>query len=159
MQGLSVLTGLLHENGLLQIGLYSAHARRYITQLQTHFREAGYSSAPDDIRCARQEILVTDNEACRRVKRIADIYSISGCRDLLFHVQERLYTLTDIASLLEQAGLRFLGFGWGNPRAPTRYRQLYPDDPAMTDLTRWNAFEQRYPDTFLGMYVCWCQKI
>ena len=158
-QGLSVLAGLLHRNGLMNIGLYSELARRHIARLQDRFRQTGLKATPDNIRHARQEILGSDTEACRRVAMLADFYSISGCRDLLFHVQERRYTLPEVSSMLEHAGLRFLGFGWTDRRVPNRYLQLNPDDPSMTDLDKWNTFEQQYPDTFLGMYVFWCQRI
>ncbi len=158
LQGLSVLAGLLHRNGLMNIGLYSELARRHIARLQDDFRRPGRATTADDIRCARQQIIASDTEACRRVARLADFYSISGCRDLLFHMQERRYTLPEISSMLARAGLRFLRFGWSDNRIPGS-RQLYPDDPTMTDLDTWNAFEQQYPDTFLGMYVFWCQKV
>jgi ubiquinone/menaquinone biosynthesis C-methylase UbiE len=158
-QALALLAGLLHTNGLMNIGLYSARARRHISLLREYFQQSGLPVTADRIRQARVEILANDNEACRRVRRLADFYSISGCRDLLFHVQERCYRLPEIATLLAGAGLRFLGFGWSDQRVPARYRQEYPNDPLQTDLAKWDAFEQRHPDTFLGMYVFWCQKI
>lgn len=158
-QGLDVLAGLLHKNGLMNIGLYSEIARRDIAGLQARLREMGLDATPGDIRQARQTILTSDTEACRRIARLADFYSISGCRDLLFHVQEHCYRLPEISSMLERAGLRFLGFGWTDRRVPNHYLQMNPDDTLMTDLEKWDAFEQQYPDTFLGMYVFWCQKI
>jgi SAM-dependent methyltransferase len=105
-RGLAVLAGLLHTNGLLNIGLYSEAARRHITALQVHFRQSGLRATADDIRQARAEVIGTNSEACRRIRRLADFYSISGCRDLLFHVQERCYRLPEVAMLLAGAGLR-----------------------------------------------------
>lgn len=157
-QGLAVLAGLLRPNGLMNIGLYSELARRHIAALQAHFRQSGLQASADDIRNARTEIVNTDSEACRRLRRLADFYSISGCRDLLFHVQERRYRLPEVAALLAKVGLRFLGFGWTVPRVPARYQRENPDDRSMSDLSKWDTFEQRHPDTFLGMYVFWCQK-
>ncbi len=157
-RGLAVLTGLLRPGGLIRIGLYSEIARRHIAELQEQLQQAGWQGTVDGIRQARATILAGDSEGCVRVRRLADFYSISGCRDLLFHVQERRYRLPGIAALLAGAGLRFLGFGWNDQRVPARYRQEHPDDPFMRDLSKWDAFEQRHPDTFLGMYVFWCQK-
>jgi hypothetical protein len=28
----------------------------------------------------------------------------------------------------------------------------------MTNLDHWNEFEQKYPDTFTGLYEFWCRK-
>ena len=61
--------------------------------------------------------------------------------------------------MLKRTGLRFLGFGRTDRRVLNHYLQLNPEDRSMTDLGKWDAFEQQYPDTFLGMYVFWCQKI
>jgi SAM-dependent methyltransferase len=158
-RGLEVLAGLLHDNGLMNIGLYSEFARRHIATLQAHFRQSGLHSSTDDIRRARAAIIAGDSEAGRRVMRIADFYSISGCRDLLFHVQERRFRLSELTGMLARAGLRFLGFGWSDSRVPDRYRQENPEDPLMTDLARWDIYERRHPDTFLGMYQFWCQKV
>ena len=157
-QGLVALAGLLHTNGLMNIGLYSKLARRHIVELQAHFQQSGLRATANDIRQARAEIIGTDNGICHRVRQITDFYSISGCRDLLFHVQERCYRLPEIATLLAKAGLQFLGFGWTDLRTPARYLRENPDDPSMTDLSKWDSFEQRHPDTFLGMYIFWCQK-
>lgn len=159
LRGLEVLAGMLRTNGLMNIGLYSALARRHILALQKQLRESGLQPTVSGIRRARAGILADDSESCRRVRRLADFYSISGCRDLLFHVSERNYRLPEIAGMLDSAGLRFLGFGWTDLRAPNRYQVENPEDTYLVDLSRWDNFEEKYPDTFLGMYVFWCQKV
>ncbi len=51
--------------------------------------------------------------------------------------------------------LRFLGFEFDRPDVPARYRMLNPDDPNMTSLKKWAAFEKRDPSIFRGCYRMW----
>jgi hypothetical protein len=82
-----------------------------------------------------------------------DFFSMSGCRDLLMHVQERSYTLPEIARDLDTLKLRFLGF-----RVPAtvqaRFHAEYPGQ--WLELSAWDAFETAHPDTFAAMYQFWC---
>ncbi len=84
-------------------------------------------------------------------------FSISECRDLLFHVQEHRLTLPDIKAFLAANNLQFLGFELG-PRILEQYRMRFPEDEAMTDLDRWHIFESENPRTFTAMYQFWVQK-
>ena len=95
----------------------------------------------------------------RKVMSNRDFYSVSSCRDLLFHVQEHRFTLPEIDHMLQGLGLRFVGFELNDPEAVAAYRSGYPDDPEMTDLGQWDRFEQDHPDLFIAMYQFWCQKI
>ncbi len=60
-------------------------------------------------------------------------------------------------AFLDANGLTFLGFSL-DPRTAQRYAARFPDDPAMVDLDRWDAFEQDNPYTFASMYRFWVQK-
>lgn len=88
---------------------------------------------------------------------LRDFGTTSECRDLLFHVQEHAFALPRIAAALEDLGLALLGFAL-EPAVLRGYRVDNPDDPAATDLTRWDAFERAHPGTFLGMYQFWVTK-
>ena len=49
----------------------------------------------------------------RRFQNVAasgDFFSTSGCRDLLFHVQEHRFTIPQIAAFLAENDLAFVGF-------------------------------------------------
>jgi hypothetical protein len=83
---------------------------------------------------------------------------MSGCRDLLFHVQEHRLTLPRIAAMLRTLGLSFVGFEFADARIAPRYRLRFPDDPAMTDLDAWDRFEAENPTTFAAMYQFWAGK-
>ena len=81
--------------------------------------------------------------------------NMSGCRDLIFHVQEHRFTLPRIASVLAELDLDFVGFEWPDDDAPARYRARFPDDRALSDLAHWHEFELARPDTFVLMYQFW----
>ena len=70
---------------------------------------------------------------------------MSGCRDLIFHVQEHRFTLPRIASVLAELDLDFVGFEWPDDDAPARYRARFPDDRALSDLAHWHEFESSSP--------------
>jgi hypothetical protein len=86
-----------------------------------------------------------------------DFYSMSNCRDLLFHVQEHRLTLGQIESFLVESGLHFIGFEL-DPQVLHQYRARFADDPSCTNLRNWARFEADNPDTFVGMYKFWIQK-
>ena len=65
--------------------------------------------------------------------------------------------LPQIKAFLTAHDLRFLGFVVDGA-VITRYRQRFPEDPAATDLDRWDAFEAEHPAMFGRMYQFWVQK-
>jgi hypothetical protein len=85
------------------------------------------------------------------------MYSLSLCRDLLFHTQETRYSLNEIKHLLNEFQLQFIGFE-GIVDSKQAYRQMFPDDIPMTNLDNWAAFEEKHPDTFESMYAIIAQK-
>jgi hypothetical protein len=94
----------------------------------------------------------------KSVASYADYFSISECRDLLFHVQEHQLTIAEIAAFLREHKLQFIGFELA-PQALANYRSRFPQDSAMTDLNAWEAFEAQHPTTFAGMYQFWVQRL
>ena len=96
-------------------------------------------------------------EPARNAMTLIDFFSLSDCRDLLFHVQERTSTIKEIAEFLQAEKLEFLGFEI-DPGTAWHYAQRFPDDPARVNLGYWHRFEQDNPDTFIAMYEFWIQK-
>ena len=86
-----------------------------------------------------------------------DFFSLSECRDLLFHVQEHRLTLPEIASFIAENNLQFLGFEL-EPQIRRSYARQFPNDVAMTDLAQWHRYETENPSTFVKMYQFWVQK-
>jgi SAM-dependent methyltransferase/tetratricopeptide (TPR) repeat protein len=156
--GWRVLLSLLRPGGVMNVGLYSEFGRRDVVRARAFIAERGYGGSPDHIRRCRQDILALDDAS--EVKQVAtrfDFFSTSGCRDLLFHVQEHRLTLPVIKSFLAENDLQFLGFQLG-AREKRSYGARFPEDPAMIDLDRWRAFEIDNPKTFHAMYRFWVQS-
>jgi SAM-dependent methyltransferase len=157
LAGWRVLAGLLRPNGLMRIALYSERARAAIVAAQQRAKAQGYCGTPEDIRAFRQELMREPAGEIDAPVRIGDFYSLSACRDLLFHVQEHRFSLPQIAVFLAEHGLRFIGM---NAAAQVRsaYRVQFPQDRTLTDLANWDLFERANPKTFIGMYQFWLQK-
>ncbi len=153
LQGWRILCGLLKADGVMRVSLYSEIGRQSVIAARALIAQRGYRPDPEGIRRARADILgAAPGSPLAALTRSADLYSLSGCRDLLFHVQEHRFTLPQIADALDALGLELLGFTHPNPAIAARYKTTYPNDPEMTDLACWAAFEQAHPETFGGMY-------
>jgi len=156
--GLQALASLLRPGGLLRLGLYSERARRSVVAVRAYIAERGYSPNISDIRRCRQDLLALDDLDPRKpVTQWEDFASISGCRDLLFHVQEHRLNLPQIDAWLRRLGLIFLGFHI-RPEIMVLFRARFPQPGAMTDLGAWDRFEEENPDSFVEMYQFWVQK-
>jgi SAM-dependent methyltransferase len=147
LAGWRVLLSLLKPGGVMMMGLYSASARRNLPG------KADIPEGAQAIRQVRQQLI----EQYPDLGRHPDFFTISSCRDLLFHVQEHHIPLAAIAEFTAAQDLGFLGFSIDDAVVDA-YRQRFPDDPGATDLVHWQAFEQDNPDIFSGMYQFWLQK-
>ena len=116
----------------------------------------------DVIAAGRIEIVEEESFAGRApddplyaITQFSGFFSLSECRDLLFHVQEHQFTIPQIAAFVNEAGFTFLGF-----ELPARaaYLRRFPHDRAACDLANWAAFENDNPATFAQMYQFWIQK-
>lgn len=157
-RGWQVLLSLLRPGGVMRLGFYSEAARRDIVRVRQRIAEKGYRASAEDIRRCRQDLIDSGGGAqFGAAVRLRDFFSMSGCRDLLFHVQEHRMTLGAIDAFLKENNLTFLGFE-AAPEVFGAYRKRFPEDAAATDLARWARFEADHPDTFIGMYDFWVQK-
>ena len=139
------------------LSLYSEAARRRIVAARQRIAQWGYAPTADDIRRCRQDLWDLDKSPDLRIVNTYDFFGISTCRDLLFHVQEWQTDLSAIDGFLKDNGLIFLGFETDTVTLQA-YRRRFPADPAATNLTNWQAFENDNPDTFSRMYQFWIQK-
>ena len=156
--GWRVLLGLLRPGGLMHVGVYSTLARRHLEPARAFIAERGYGGDPAGIRRFRHDLLATgDRTLLDSVARSHDFFSLSACRDLLFHIREHLTTLPAIEAFLRAEDLTLLGFDLG-PSVAEAYRSRFPEDPAMTDLKAWHSFETETPGTFTGMYQFWVRR-
>jgi SAM-dependent methyltransferase len=157
MAGWRVLLSILRPGGFMRVGLYSEIARAGIVAARIHIAERSYGRTANDIRRCRQELLGSPDESVRQVAEFWDFFTISNCRDLLFHVQEHRSTLPEIAAFLAENDLDFVGFEL-DPHVARQYAKRFPGDKPMTDLAHWQVFETENPKTFMGMYQFWVQK-
>jgi len=155
LAGWRVLCGLLRPGGVMQIGVYSAAARGDIARARRVVAERGYDATRAGIRRGRAELLA--DPAFASLAALRDFHTTSECRDLLFHVQERTFTLEQVELALRALDLSLLGFVL-QPDVTRAYVQRFADDPAATNLANWARFEADHPHTFLGMYVMWLQR-
>jgi SAM-dependent methyltransferase len=160
MAGWRSLMKILAPNGFMRIGLYSQLGRSRIAHGQAFARREGYPVTEDGIRGLRRALLAAAEKdpELAIVAMIHDIYSASGCRDLLLNVQEHRLTLPQIADALQELGLEFLGFEMLGPQVARKYLSRFPANPSMDDLSNWHAFEEAEPDTFSGMYRFWVRR-
>ena len=158
--GWQVLVDLLKPQGLMRIALYSEIARQNVVEIREFIAKKGYDNSPKDIRECRAEIMNMPTDSNSRFQTIInskDFYSLSSCRDLLFHVQEHRFTLPQIASALEKMGLIFIGFDCGS-QIENKFKAQHPSNGDLFSLELWHQFEQDNPDTFVRMYQFWAQK-
>ena len=155
--GWRTLLTLLRPGGCMRLGLYSSLARRGIVRARVFLQAKGYTATAESMRRCRQELLGLPGGDPLRQVLLSDFFSLSGCRDLLFHVCEHTTTLLDLKAFLHDNDLRLLGFDL-DAATLAAYRQAYPSDQAAVDLSNWHTFEMQSPDTFIEMYQFWVQK-
>jgi tetratricopeptide (TPR) repeat protein/SAM-dependent methyltransferase len=156
--GWRLLLSILRPGGVMRVGLYSELARQPIVRARNLIAERGYPATADGIRRCRQEIMVPSADPqLREATETTDFFSMSECRDLLFHVQEHRMTLPQLAAFMDAEQVIFLGFD-GDSSLFKAYESRFPEDKAKTDLSSWHQFERERPRTFGAMYQFWIQK-
>jgi tetratricopeptide (TPR) repeat protein/SAM-dependent methyltransferase len=162
LAGWRVLVDLLKPSGFMKIGLYSEAARQDIVRGRSFIAEMGYAASIDDVRQCRQDIIAMaedENEMMVKTCKAVDFFSLSNCRDLLFHVQEHRFTLLQIGEALAALNLKFLGFEIREQATLRKFNASFSKKEALTSLSQWHKFERKNPDTFRGMYQFWCKKM
>jgi SAM-dependent methyltransferase len=151
------LIKLMKPDGVMQVGLYSVHARRDVVSARNIIASRGYPPTPDGVRRLRRDL--ADSGEKFSFMTLLDYYTVSACRDLLFHVHERQTTIPEIKAFLAENNLRFIGFDFGAREGQEHYRNLFAAKGwSLTDLDRWDPFERENPALFAGMYNFWVQK-
>lgn len=153
-EGWRILAGLRKPGGLMRVGLYSETGRRPVVRARELIAARGFGPDADGIRACRAAI--REDPSLAHLARNEDFFSMSGCRDLMFHVHEHRFTLPQVESMIARLGLRFLGFEFPDSGATRqRYRARFPADADLVQLQDWHSFEQEFPDTFARMYQLW----
>ena len=157
IEGWRVLTKILKSGGLMRIGLYSELARQHIVEIQKKIKSLKLSTSSADMRQFRQSIIASPNHSHKQLTKLSDFFSLSMLRDLIFHEQELRFTVPQIASCLDELGLKFCGFG--NKDIISKFKAFHGKEANVYDLLLWQKYEENNPKAFLGMYQFWCQKL
>jgi SAM-dependent methyltransferase len=156
--GWRVLLSLLRPGGFMRVGLYSRLGRRDVDAARALIAERGYAPTAQDIRRSRQDILqLPAGELARGVAQHLDFFTVSECRDMLFHVQEHQMILSEVADFIGENDMAFLGFIC-DAGLIRRFRARFPQADAVSDLGLWQDFETENPGAFAGMYQFWIRK-
>lgn len=155
-EGLSALNNLLSATGIMKIALYSKTARKQIIALRALLEENQQKNI--DPHLLRHAILLNQLPGnWDDIRRSPDFYTMSNCRDLIFHEQEHQFDTDSIASLLSDNDMEFIGM-----LPPNTKRQVFEKEHGSlisgNTLDNWGQFEKTHPDTFDGMYQFYCQK-
>ncbi len=154
LEGWKILCGLLKDEGLMRIALYSETARRHLVAAHKIIAKQGFK--PDaagmrQFRAMTPQLL--DRAAVQDILNRPDSYHLSMYRDLLFNVQEHRFDIPEINAALQGLGLDFIKFF-----LPQQTEELFRKKFADEKLENWHLFEQENPDTFSAMYQFWCSK-
>lgn len=156
LEGWRVLVDCLNTGGLMNIALYSELARQHIVKTRNEIKSLNLSPVDEDMRSFRNKILNSNEEHHKLICSSREFFSMSAVRDLLFHVQEKRFTIAMIEEYLNHLGLAFCGFE--DPEILRSFSLNTCSKSSAYDLNEWEQFENANPQTFTGMYQFWCQK-
>ncbi|MBL4798533.1 MAG: methyltransferase domain-containing protein [Oleispira sp.] len=158
-QGLQSLQTLLSPTGVMKIALYSEAARKQVITFRKLIADNSQQTGQAlDQRLLRQALLMKQIPGhWDKIVNSQDFYSMSNCRDLIFHEQEHQFTPAKIADLLANNHLDFIGM-LPTTSARQTFEQQIGDLASNNTLENWDKVEQSQQDIFEGMYQFYCRK-
>ena len=157
MAGWQVLKDCLKAGGLMRIGLYSDIGRQYVVKTRSEIGQLGLDTKKSQIQAFRNNVIKLQKSHHHDLIKISDFYDLSSFRDLVFHVQEHRFNITQIKECLSQLDLSFCGF-MNNDEINRRFKLEYNNNDDEYNLDKWKLFEEENINTFSAMYQFWCQK-
>jgi len=153
------LLNKLVPGGVIKLALYSEIARRKLAVAQRWINEKKLEPKAETIRETRHHILsLPPEDPMRDALGFVDFYSLSGARDLLFHVHETAFIFPQIDDALNHWGIDLIGLQLLEPQVAKGFKEMFPSEESLLDLQAWHQFEMANPDSFRQMYTLWCQK-
>ena len=156
LAGWKSLTDCLKKDALMLIGLYSEIARKNIVKIREKINSLEIKTTKKNIINFRKDIFEDTYKTWNSIKYSPDLYSTSGVRDLLFHIQEHRFTIPKIEECMKDLNLKFLGFE--DTYVINKYQKVYDKNNDLYDLKKWVEYENNNPRIFSGMYQFWCKK-
>ena len=161
-KGLKSLVDILNDEGVMKLALYSTYARIGLEFVRDFIKDNNLKNNEEDIRFLREKIknkeIKIDDEHIDDLESSLDFYSINEFRDLLFHPQEKTYTLPEVGDLLDSCGLRFIEFDNKYQNLKNAYLANFPDDKFGANLENWDNLEKKHKNIFTSMYIFWVKK-
>lgn len=152
LEGLRIILNLLKPGGMIKLGFYSEIARTAMIAARKEIARLEYQATPEGIRQFRHDVLSNpDTHPARYLLKNGDFYTISTCRDLVFHIQETRYTLPQIKEMLANHGLEFHRFNLDIP-AMSGFKKRFSGEKDTQNLDLWHQYETEFPNTFANMY-------
>lgn len=172
MSGWKILTDILKPGGMMRIGLYSSIARSMISLARDEIKQRKLGDSDETIRNFRRELMqreydlqVTGKDDGTKLTPLInklyaanDFFSLSDCRDLLFHVQEHQFDCLKLKEYISELGLEFIGFNLSNRPELENFQKSLSNVDTSRHLEKWHEYEMANPETFNGMYQFWLQK-
>jgi SAM-dependent methyltransferase len=157
--GLKTLVDVLKPGGYIHLALYSETARQDVVEARRLIREKSYDNNENSIREFRHNLpRIMGKKMRASLMEFRDFFTMSECRDLIFHVNEHRHSIDDIKRMLTDNRLTFLNFTFRNPQIIDDFLHRFPDDEQGQNLSYWQEFEQKNPRTFVEMYDFWARK-
>lgn len=155
---LKALVSKLRPGGLLFLALYSEEARRDVVAARDRIAAEGIPDSAHGMRMFRKA-LMEGPDIPLKADLVASpgFYSLSTCRDFLFHRVEHRFTLEQIGALLPANGLQLRDWDLP-PGVQSRFLGRFGPAADVLNLGQWAVFERENPRTFRGMYRFWTQK-
>lgn len=156
-QGLQSLSKQLRPGGFIKVALYSRCARQRVTILRQTLGQQRPNS-DDGIRLVREALLQGAIKGdWQTLLQSPDFYSLSACRDLLFHEQELVFDLSQLLALVDRCQLQWIGL-LPPPGSEALAQQTFACQARELSLSQWQQLEQNHPNLFAGMYQFYLQK-
>ncbi|WP_428391794.1 methyltransferase [Lichenicoccus sp.] len=150
------LLALLRPGGVMNVLLYTVRGRDDVRRARAWIAQRSYNDSEAGIRACRQELAALPDDWAMRLAASPDFFSMSGCRDLLFHVHEQAVTLPEVVGFLAEESLALIGV-----EVPASIQAAFDASQApgsQRDLRRWDVFESAHPRCFAGMLNLWIRK-
>ena len=155
--GWRALLAMLRPGGVMNVLLYTVRGRDDVRRARAWIAARGDDATEAGIRACRQDLAALPDDWAMRLAASPDFFSMSGCRDLLFHVHEQAVTLPEVAGFLADEAIELIGVEV--PAATQAAFEASQGRDALRDLGRWDLFESENPRCFAGMLNLWVTRL
>ena len=157
-EGLARLAAVLKPGGVMRLALYSRRAREPVRLARAAIADAGWTPTPDGIRALRRQVLnLPPGDPRTQLALSDDFYSLSGCRDLVFHACEHGFGPLDLPRMAAGAGLVWRGFDL-KPAMVQAFHAQFGPAADLGDAALWDRLEAAQTTLFSEMLHFWLQK-